>query len=292
MNRLFEVRHVDVFTARPFAGNPAGVVLDATGLDANAMRAIAAELNLPATAFVQPAERPGADHALRWFTSSGVELTFCGHGTVATVHALGEAGRLAGSRVEFETSAGPLPVSIEGGLAWLEPALRACAPYRAPLEPVLAALGVEAAAWAPVVLTTERDLLIPVAGLAALKALAPDLDRLGRLGRERGIRGFALTSRETLEPDAAIHSRFFAPHVGIPEDPATGSLHSALPVWLWEAGVLRASGDVVRLRAEQGDFMGRSGRITCELHLAGGRPARVRVGGPAVTVLTGQLRMP
>ena len=87
-----------------------------------------------------------------------------------------------------------------------------------------------------------------------------------------------MTARETVEPGSATHSRFFAPHLGIPEDQTTGSLHAALPVWLWQSGVLRADGDRVAFQAEQGDFLGRPGRLAVELSLAGGKPARVRVG--------------
>ena len=92
-------------------------------------------------------------------------------------------------------------------------------------------------------------------------------------------------------PGSRTHSRFFAPHLGIPEDPVTGSVHAAIPVWLWEAGVLRAEGGIARFTAEQGDGLGRPGRLRIELSLEGGRPARVRVGGEAVTVLTGTLRL-
>jgi PhzF family phenazine biosynthesis protein len=278
-----EVLLVDAFTRQPGTGNPAAVVPDASGLTDEAMRRIAAEF--PTTAFV-------SDRRLRWLTATGAELTFCGHGTVAATHALRETGRVREPRVVFHTRAGELPVALDGDLVWLEPALRGWAPALEPIEPVLEALGLESDAlgrWAPVARTTEGDLLIPAAGLQVLKGLAPDAGRLAAVARERGIRGVALTSRETVEPGSATHSRFFAPHLGILEDPTTGSLHAALPVWLWEAGALRGPGDVVRLRAEQGDFMGRPGRLAVELHLTGGRPARVRVGGEAVTVLTGRL---
>ncbi|MBI3029395.1 MAG: PhzF family phenazine biosynthesis protein [Candidatus Rokubacteria bacterium] len=124
-----------------------------------------------------------------------------------------------------------------------------------------------------------------------MKSLAPDLTRLARLGEERRIRGFCLASRETVDRDSLTHSRFFAPHLGIPEDPVTGSVHASIPVWLWEAGAFKADGGVARFRAEQGDSLGRPGRLQVELHVADGRPARVRVGGQAVTVLTGSLRL-
>jgi PhzF family phenazine biosynthesis protein len=281
---VIDVLLVDAFTRQAGAGNPAAVVPEAGGLTDAQMRRIAAEF--PTTAFV-------SGRRLRWLTTTGVELAFCGHGTVAAVHALRETARLRESRLVFDTRGGAVPVAADGELIWLEPALRGFTPAPEPVEPVLEALGLGTdglGRWAPVARTSEGDLLLPAAGLHVLKDLAPDAGRLAAIARERGIRGFALTSRETVEPGSATHSRFFAPHLGIPEDPTTGSLHAVLPVWLWEAGALRAPGDVVRVRAEQGDFLGRPGRLAVELHLAGGRPVRVRVGGEAVTVLTGHLR--
>jgi PhzF family phenazine biosynthesis protein len=288
VSRAVEVFLVDAFTDRPFAGNPAGVVPDARGLDADTMRAIGVELARPATAFV-------SDGGLQWFTPSGAELTFCGHGTIAAVQALAQTGRLAGPSIAFETRAGRLQVTVEPPRVWIEAALRAWREYGEPLGPVLGALGLAPAAlasWAPPALTTEADLVLPVRGLHELKALAPDPERLGALGRERGLRGIAVTSRETVEPEALIHTRFFAPHLGIPEDAASGSLHVALAVWLHAAGLLPAGGERVAFRAEQGDFLGRPSRLAVEVYLAGGRPARVRVGGQAVTVMTGTLTLP
>jgi PhzF family phenazine biosynthesis protein len=298
MRRVVEVWQVDAFTTRPFAGNPAGVVLDADGLSDVQMQKIAAEMNVAETAFVTQATRPGHDLKLRWFTPSGKEITFCGHATVATVHLLVETGRLNRDRVVFDTLGGTLPVAVTatstGVVTWLEPALPTCVHYAEPIGPILDALGVAAdglGSWALPALTPERDLLLPAAGLAVLKSLAPDMNRLARLGEDRRIRGFCLTAREAIDPDSLIQSRFFAPHYGIPEDPVTGSVHASIPVWLWQAGLLKAEGGVARFQAEQGDFLGRPGRLQVELHVADGRPARVRVGGQAVTVLSGTLRV-
>ncbi len=298
MSRSVEIWQVDAFTAHPFTGNPAGVVLDAGGLSDAEMQKIAAEMNVAETAFVTPATRPGHDLRLRWFTPSGKEITFCGHATVATGHVLAETGRLRRDRVVFDTLGGTLPVAVaattEGVVVWLEPALPTCIPYPESLGPVLDALRISAVgvgSWARPALTGERDLLIPAAGLEVLKSLAPEMNRLARLGDERRIRGFCLISRETLDRDSLIHSRFFVPHYGIPEDPVTGSVHAAIPVWLWQSGLLQAHGGVDRFQAEQGDSLGRPGRLQVEFHVADGRPARVRVGGRAVTVLAGRLRV-
>lgn len=298
MSPVAKIFQVDAFTGRPFGGNPAGVVLDAEGLSEAEMQKIAAEMNVAETAFVMPTARAGADHRLRWFTSSGKEVNFCGHATVATVHALLETGRLQRERVVFDTLGGLLPVGINrspnGAMIWLEPSVPACADYSEPLAPILEALGVNpeaVAAWARPAVTPERDLLLPAAALEVLRSLSPDMHRLARLATEREIRGFCLTARETLEPNSLIHSRFFAPRYGIPEDPVTGSVHASLAVWLWTAGVLKADGNISAFQAEQGDVLGRPGRLSVELHLAQGQPVGVRVGGQAVTVLSGIIRI-
>ncbi|MBI4607376.1 MAG: PhzF family phenazine biosynthesis protein [Candidatus Rokubacteria bacterium] len=298
MRQTVAVLQIDAFSSRPLGGNPAGVVLEADGLSERQMRGVAGELNVAETAFLTRAGQPGADHRLRWFTPSGKEVSFCGHATVATVHALAETGRLKRERVVFDTLGGLLPVTVDrtatGSLIWLEPVVPTCILYSEPLAPVLDALGLVTdalATWARPALTPERDLLLPAAGLGVLKSLAPDMQRLGRLGSDGGIRGFCLTSLETVEPASLIHSRFFAPHYGIPEDPVTGSVHASLPVWLWQASRLKPEGDVAAFTAEQGDFLDRPGRVRVELHLARGQPARVRVGGQAVTVLSGTIRV-
>jgi PhzF family phenazine biosynthesis protein len=296
--RGIEVVLVDAFTSTPFTGNPAGVVPDATGLDDAAMRAVAAELARPATAFLGPAAG-GGERGLRWFSPTGIELTFCGHGTVAAAHVLAARGEAPGGRLVFAAPRHRLAITLEGAetsrTAWLEPDCPRWTPESGDLSPFLSTLGLPAegvARWAPPARTAEHDLLIPVARLDALRTLAPDLSGLGRIARDRGVRGVVLTTRETREAGAFTHSRNFIPHFGIPEDYATGSSHAAIGVWLWEAGVLPAADGVARFRAEQGDFAGRPGRLAVEVHGVPGRATRVRVGGQAAIVLTGRLTLP
>jgi PhzF family phenazine biosynthesis protein len=264
------------------------------------MRKIAAEMNVAETAFLTPTTRPEADYRLRWFTPSGKEINFCGHATVATVHALVEAGRVRPERTQrivFDTLGGLLPVSVEqrdGIVAWLEPALRTVIPFEESLAPTLEALDLPEGAlakWATASLTSERDLLLPIRGLGDLTSLSPDFSALKKVGGDLKIRGFCLTTLETVERGSRTHSRFFAPNFGVAEDPVTGSVHASIPVWLWQSGVLKSEQSVVSVQAEQGDPIGRPGRLQIELHLIDGRPSRVRVGGSAVTVLTGAIRV-
>jgi len=297
MSAPIPVIKVDVFTDRPFAGNPAVAVLDADGLSEAQMRGIAAEMNVAGTAFVMASTRGDADLRLRMFTPRR-EVTYSGHTSIAGTYALLEAGRLTSDRVTFDTLAGLLQVELErhedGVIIWLEPPLPSCKPFDGPLPDVLAALRLPAAAlgnWARPVVTPEADLLLLVRDLAVLRALQPDMNGLAALGGACQLRGFCLVSRQTVEAASSVHSRFFAPHYGIPEDIVTGSVHSSLGVWLLEAGHLVATADRVIFTAEHGDGLGRPGRLIVELTVAGGRATRVRVGGRAVTVLRGSLHL-
>lgn len=291
MTRNVRISQVDAFTDRPYAGNAAAVVLDAAGLTDEQMRAIALEMNLSETAYLSPAEIPGADYRLRWFTPA-TEVNFCGHATVATVHAMAEAGLLRDGRVVFQIRAGLLPVVVENDVIWLEPAVPVLAPANEDVGELLDALGLspnDLADWAAPALGGERDLLAPCRGLDALRRAQPQFARLMALGKARAWRAFCLTTLETFEPTSSLHSRFFAPQSGVPEDPVTGSVHASLAVYVTGAGKAPD-----RFIAEQGDFFGRPGRLRIEVERdRPGAPARrVRVGGKAVTVLRGELVLP
>jgi len=291
--RSIRVLQVDAFTDRPFAGNPAGVVLEAGGLSDGEMQAIAAELNAADTAFLSPGD--GARPRLRWFTPSR-EVAYCGHATVATVHALVEAGRLSvGDRIAFDTKGGVLGAAVEAGapgpMIWLEPDEARVEPFSGPLDEIAGAAGLSPGAradWAPPALTADRDVLVAVRDLAALRGLAPDMGTLARTASAAGIRGLCAVSRETVDPGSSTHCRFFAPHYGIPEDPVTGSVHSSIGLWLLAAGLLPTGG---AFTAEQGDGLGRPGRLRVAVASAPGQPLRARVGGRAVIVLDGQIAL-
>jgi PhzF family phenazine biosynthesis protein len=293
---VIPILQVDAFTERPFGGNPAAVVLDAQGLSDRQMQAIATEMRVAGTACLMPAAAEGAQWRLRWFTPTR-EIAYSGHTTLAAVHALIEAGRLRNDHVVFETQAGHLGASVVAGearrLIWLEPKVPALHPFTGQLTHIREALGLlTAAGWAHPVATPDHDLLIPVAGLDVLRALTPNMAALADVATHAGVRGVCVVSRETIDKGSATHCRFFAPHFGIPEDIVTGSVHSSIGIWLLEAGILHADGTLAAFTAEQGDGMGRPGRLLVELQVHDGAVARVRVGGSAVTVLAGSIAVP
>jgi PhzF family phenazine biosynthesis protein len=258
--------HVDAFADAPFRGNPAAVCLLDDDDSAPFMQALAAELALPATAFVRHA-RDG--FALRWF-SPLAELALCGHGTLAAAHALWETGRLAASATaRFSTQSGVLSAVRRD--AWIslelpsEPATAAAVPVG-----LLDSLGVKARFTA----RNRLDYLVEVEDEAAVRALEPDLRALAAVD----TRGVIVTAAATT-PGFDFVSRFFAPRVGIPEDAVTGSAHCCLaPLWAGRLGRRTVTG--FQLSA-------RGGIVRAEV-----AEERVRLSGQALTVFRGELCLP
>jgi PhzF family phenazine biosynthesis protein len=253
--------HVDAFARERFHGNPAGVCLLETWLPDETLLGIAAENRHSETAFVMP---HGAGYELRWFTPH-VEVSLCGHGTLAAGHVLlGELGR-PGPTLRFTSKSGLLTVTREGDLLWLDFPARQTAPCPAP-EALLRGLGAQ-----PLEVHRARSYLALFATPADVLALQPDMDALSELDASAVI----VTAPGE---DVDFVSRFFAPKIGIPEDPVTGSAHCTLaPFWSARLGKRQ-------LHARQ--LAARGGELWCE---DGGE--RVRIGGQAVTYLRGEIEI-
>jgi PhzF family phenazine biosynthesis protein len=257
--------HLDAFTREPFRGNPAAVCCLERPLDGQTMQAIAAENNLPATAFVTPDR---SDFALRWFTPTA-ELELCGHATLAAGHVLLNVLEPQRERVDFNTRAGRLAVERDGQRLALDfPALRIRS-ERAP-ESVAVALGVmPAALWAA---EGERGMAV-LHDASQVRDLRPNLEAIATLPFSALVvtaPGFA--------GDCDFVSRYFAPKYGVGEDFVTGSAHCVLtPFW---AGVIEKS----KLFARQ--LSARGGELWVEA-----RGDRVRIGGTCVLILEGQFKV-
>ncbi len=270
------IRVIDAFTERPFAGNPAAVCL----LDADAwpdegwMQRVAAEMNLAETAFAYPLPSPtAADWALRWFTPT-VEVDLCGHATLATAHALHNDRGDAGT-VRFSSRSGVLIThSHDDGTITLD--FPAAPTTEIPIpEGLTDALNAKPdAAYGTGAL---GDLLAVFPDEAGVRALTPDFATLDHLSRRDGIRAIIATALAA-HPSSGYDfvSRVFGPAVGIPEDPVTGSAHTALaPYWSHRLGRDALTG----LQASA-----RTGLVRTTVH-----GDRVHLTGHAVTVLDGTL---
>ena len=246
---------IDAFTSRLFAGNPAAVCPLEAWLDDSVLQSIAAENNLSETAYFV---RNGDRYNLRWFTPT-VEVDLCGHATLASAHVLWESGELAaGQKALFHTRSGILSAVKQGD--WIEMDFPAETenPSDAPAE-LIEALGVTA-------LYTGRnrfDYLVEVDREETVRALNPDMTRLKKVD----MRGAIVTSRSR-SADYDFVSRFFAPAVGVDEDPVTGSAHCCLgPYWSGKLGK-------TSLRAYQASSRGGILRV-------GLKGDRVLIGGQA-----------
>jgi PhzF family phenazine biosynthesis protein len=254
---------VDAFAEHPFQGNPAAVCLLDEPAEAGWMQRVAAEMNLSETAFAVP---NGAGFHLRWFTPR-VEVDLCGHATLAAAHWLWEQGMVpAGEPIRFQTRSGDLTcIQREGKIELDFPA----EPEReVPCCPELtAALGAEAR----YVGRNRFDILAEFPSEAAVRELHPDFTKLEAIA----ARGIIVTAPST-EPPFDFVSRFFAPTVGVNEDPVCGSAHCCLgPFWSARLG--------------KRDLLGH--QISCRGGIVGVRVYgdRVVLRGTAVTMLNGRL---
>lgn len=269
------IRIIDAFADRPFAGNPAGVCLLDTGTwpDEAWMRQVAAELSHE-TAFARPLpDGADADWALRWFTPAA-ESNVCGHATLATAHAL-HTDRAMPLTVRFTSNFGLLiaRTRLDGTITLDFPA---ASPAETPAPDGLAQ-GLGARPHATYRTGALGDLLATVGDEAAVRSLKPDFTALARLTHRNGIRGIIVTAAAAdLHSGYDFVSRYFAPASGIPEDPVTGSAHTALaPYWSHRLGRDSLTG----LQASD-----RTGLVHTAVH-----GDRVHLTGHAVTVLDGTL---
>ena len=255
---------VDAFAREPFRGNPAAVCLLDTSRSDKWMQSVAAEMNLAETAFV---EERAEGYGLRWFTPA-VEVDLCGHATLASAHVLWEQGSNAPT-LAFHTRSGRLTAErVEDGIR-----------LNFPVDPVTAVESADGLAEAlgatPVALARGRSFyLAELANAATVRALTPDFAALKALDAGGVIATAPGDGRD--EGRADFVSRFFAPALGIDEDPVTGAAHCCLAPY-WEARLGRR-GLVGYQASARGGFVG----VAVE-------GDRVQLSGQAVTVLRGEL---
>ncbi|WP_098020111.1 PhzF family phenazine biosynthesis protein [Streptomyces sp. b62] len=276
-----EVLRYTAFSADPAGGNPAGVVLDAAGLDEERMLAIAAELGYSESAFLTERTGKGA-YTIRYF-SPKAEVPFCGHATVATALALAE--RDGPGALEFTTPAGLVPVSVVRESGTLRATLTSVAPHveeaaEADLTEALAALDWAATDLDPalpprIAYAGARHLVVAAATRERLADLDYDFARLEALMRRLDLTTLQLVWREGPE---VFHVRDPFPVGGVVEDPATGAAAAAFGAYARELGLVP---EAAVLTLHQGADMGRPGTLTVELRAG---DARIRVSGTGTRI--------
>ena len=258
-----KIVQIDAFTHKPFAGNPAAVCLMEKAADETWMQAVAAEMNLSETAFLSPIDR---GYHLRWFTPT-VEAELCGHATLASAHLLYEDGHVASDQpIRFETLGGELTASHSDGWIELDFPVTPCSPSEPPAG-LHAALGAEIKECR----SARHRLLVELESEATIRNLHPNFSAIAGATDRRVI----VTAR-AITAGLDFVSRYFAPSIGINEDPVTGSAHTVLaPYW---ADKLKKTSFTAFQASARGGWL--------KVRLKGDR---VLLGGQAVTVMRGEL---
>ncbi|WP_127089644.1 PhzF family phenazine biosynthesis protein [Aquabacter cavernae] len=291
---------LDVFTSRPFGGNPLAVVLDAVGLDDAAMQQITREFNLSETVFVLPPKDPAHRARIRIFTTAH-ELPFAGHPTVGAAVLLALEDKATKGTYLIEEQIGVVKCEVsaaDGGPR--KGAATFTVPRRAELEPVeisrrdcadalhldVSDIGFDA--HRPVVASAGVPFLfVPVANLTSLARARPDESAFIRSLGSYGEALYLYTLDE--EGDADFRTRMFSPGLGTEEDAATGAAAAAFPAVLMDAEA-RVEGHH-RVRIDQGFEMGRPSRIDLGFRVSGGALAETTIGGAALVIAEGVLHL-
>lgn len=304
--RTYQFYQLDVFTDKPFAGNPLAVFPDAAGISEAEMQKIAMEMNLSETVFVLPSDKPEAVRRLRIFTPTK-ELPMAGHPVVGTWNLLAQLGFVENApqngsiEIKQELGIGVLPVEIEFADGTPRQVTMTQGKFTAVetiaderlIQMIAEAMNLTPDDFMPdapvqIAGTGVNFLLIPVRSLKVLEKSRANSAKLEEFP-EHFPGSFSLFTTETLEASSKIHTRMYAPQFGIVEDPATGSAAGALGGYLLHNGLLEGNGDIHRFTIEQGDFMKRPSRIHIEVTGKKGNVEKVRCGGQAVIVAKGEM---
>jgi len=295
---------IDVFTDSPFGGSRLYLFPDGAGVPGDVMQKVAMELGAGETAFIVPSEKPAVDTArLRVFTPAA-ELPFGGHSLLGATFALEQLGR-KNAPVEEDTFTWKLEAGQYRVLSSGEGAGRLFSLVQDPPQfmgqyfhrgKVARALGLAEEDLAitglpcEIISTGLPIHIVPVGTLDAMERISLRKREADAIAGDLGFGDMFVFSCETVDPDATVHCRMFAPHFGIPEDPASGAATGALMAYLVKHRLVKLT-DTVRVVSEQGLEMGRPSRLVAEADIVGGRARTVRVGGSCVLVGSGRINI-
>lgn len=276
---------VDVFTDHIFGGNPLAVFTEGQKLKEEDLQKIAREMNLSETSFVYPSTKNEADFDVRIFTPTR-EIPFAGHPTLGSAYVLRKYGATTENPLRLNFKAGVIPVSTEGDRSFMQHPPAQILHELIPSKIIAEALGIPLSSLdgnlpIKVVTTGFPALFVPVSSLSVINRIAINIQTLNEVLDPLGIDMIYPFCRETLKSDSTVHSRAFAPGLGILEDPATGSVAGAMGAY-WAS----LSNEVdISMVIEQGYAMQRPSLIHVEV--SNQEIQKIRVGGQCQSVFTG-----
>ena len=296
---------IDVFTQEPFGGSRLTLFPDGSDVPSPLMQRIASEMGCGETAFVLPGKQSAAHRAaLRVFTPM-VELPFAGHSVLGATFAIDHLGRVERARdtalFTWELETGSFEVSLTGtGGDTVYSLLQEPAVFLGQYfhrDKVARTLGLPESDIAitglpcEIVSTGLPIHIVPIASLEVMRVIKLRQREADAIARDLGFGDLFVFTCETIDPEAMVHCRMFAPHFGIPEDPASGAGTGALTAYLVKHRLIKLA-NRVKIICEQGVEMGRPSRLIAEANIHEGQASDIRVGGRCVLVGKGQIQLP
>jgi len=284
---------IDVFTDVPYAGNQLAVFSDSSGLSTEQMQMLTKEINYSETTFILEADQPDADFRVRIFTPSR-ELPFAGHPTLGTAYSIMEIFDIWAEKkdiLRLQTRVGVIPLQKQGSVLWMTQNEPDFFTQHADKKTVAGLFDVapdDISDDYPIeeVSTGNRMLIVPIKTIDAMQRAQGNVTNMKRFFGNDLI-GPYLFCLETMDPRAKLHTRFFAPHLGILEDPATGSAAGPLVGYLLKHGVFGSNFEIIN---EQGVEMGRRSSIMMRGSFKSGKYS-IQIGGKCAYVGKGEFEI-
>ena len=288
------VYQIDSFTKEKFKGNPAGVVINADGLNDTQMQFIARELNNSETAFIFSPNGNDHDIIIRYFTPR-IEVPTCGHATIAALYAKAIKEKLNSWTLRVKTKIGVLPCEI----------VEKCGEYQMYMtqgkfeqgsdfvekdrDLLLNALGLKVDdlnLQFPILIasTGHSKVMVGINSRSKLNSLSPNYSALAEFSKNIECNGYFVYTFDSDQKDILTYGRMFAPAIGVNEDPVTGNAYGPLGGYLIQNGIFKPNSNTFSFKGRQGEAINRLGEISVDVRLSGSLPEVIRIGGNAVLV--------
>ena len=288
------VYQIDSFTKEKFKGNPAGVVVNADGLQDYEMQQIARELNNSETAFLFSPDSNDCDGVIRYFTPS-IEVPICGHATIAAMYAKALEDNLDSCVLRMKTKIGILPFEIikENGdyqVLMTQGSFELSPTFDDDTtKKMIAALGLDTAdidTKCPIQIasTGHSKVMIGIKSREKLNALSPKYSDLAELSKHINCNGYFVFTFDSDNKDILTYGRMFAPAIGINEDPVTGNANGPLGGYLVENNIVSFKDNKLEFNGRQGEKINRLGTISVKVLVENNKPTLIQIKGDAVVV--------
>ena len=301
MKKKIVIYQVDSFTKELYKGNPAGVVIDANGLNENQMLLVARELNNSETAFLFAPDDNSCDGIIRYFTPK-IEVPTCGHATIAAMYVKAVEEKLSSKTLRYKTKIGVLPFEIiKIGSDYKAIMTQGKPKFEEPFDKKMKNRIVKALRLTindldeecpvQIVSTGHSKVMIGIKSRKTLNELSPNFFELAEISKKINCNGYFVFTFDSDTNDILTYGRMFAPISGINEDPVTGNANGPLGAYIVKHKLAPVNGNEFSFKGRQGEAINRLGEIEVKVKIENEQPVLVQIGGEAVIVFKTEIEI-